>query len=365
MEAASRTDDRSLDERAERLIAMKRAVPPSRMLDYGMTADDAARLSTLAPEEGRDWSDLAEALARRHLAEAENYAARRQAALCRQERERAAAAFNIGQLAFNRDNARKRHLYSLASECLATNAQDPGCDYKRLMLPAEDGKHLFGWDFPVRDSIGAAVMFGGLSGWGASFFGVARALTACGIRVILAEAPGQGETRLVSGFHLSRETLSHAMRFVELATAAGRPVGLIGFSFGGLLAAHLAAAAPGIAALCTNGSPVRIGAVEHPAEREQFAAAFGAEGSELIQRIAKFNFDASKEMLHCPVLSLEGGADFLVPPGTWRGFFEGREEAVLARVWSDGAHTLYNHAAERNALIGAWLSDCFRQSTEK
>jgi pimeloyl-ACP methyl ester carboxylesterase len=155
------------------------------------------------------------------------------------------------------------------------------------------------------------------------------------------------------------------MAFVDLAAADGQPVGLVGFSFGGLIAAHLAAAAPTVAALCTNGSPVAVGALDHPAEREQFGGAFGAEGDELERRVRVFAFDASTAVLRCPVLSLEGGADPLVPPGTWRGFVGERQDTATAVFWEDGLHTLYNHAGERDALIAAWLADCFRQAMDK
>lgn len=364
MVAASRMGEHPAGDRAERLAATKRAIPLSRMIDYGMTARDAASLHALAADDATEWSALAEALAGAHLSQAQRHADAGRDALCRLERERAAAAYNIGQLAIHRDNETKRRLYALTTQCLAANANDPGCDYRRLVLPADDGRNLYAWDFPVRDPAGCVVMFGGLSGWGASFMGLARALNRRGIRTILAEAPGQGETRLVSGLHLSRKALSQAMRFVELAADSGQPAGIIGFSFGGLIAAHLAAAAPHVAALCTNGSPVAIGALNHPAEREQFAAAFGAEGAELLGLVSDFNFDASVEVVRCPVLALEGGADPLVAPGTWRGFVGERHEAADAFVWEDGLHTLYNHAGERDALIAAWLSDCFRQSTD-
>lgn len=54
MEAASSAPDRDVDESAGRLTAIKRAVPLSRMLDYGVTADDGVRLAALALGATRD-----------------------------------------------------------------------------------------------------------------------------------------------------------------------------------------------------------------------------------------------------------------------------------------------------------------------
>lgn len=349
---------------ADRWASAKRAIPRARMIDYGLTAYDAEQLHAQDGDGQAEWWALAEALAGRHLDEAQRHGDAGRHTMCRLERERAAAAFNIGQLAIHRDDETKRRLYQHASACLEANADQWGCDYRRLKLPADEGGHLYGWDLPVRDPIGRVVMFGGLSGWGASFIRLARSLNRQGIGVILAEAPGQGDTRMLSGLHLSRPGLSQASRFIDFAAQAGKPVGLVGFSFGGLIAAHLAAAVPAVAALCTNGSPVAVGSLEHAAEREQFAAAFGVEDAELLRRVRDFAFDASTEVLRCPLLSLEGGADPLVPPGTWQGFAGDRHQAVTTLFWEDGLHTLYNHAGERDAVIAAWISDCFREGLD-
>lgn len=364
MAAASHIEANPIADRADRLALAKRAIPLPRMIDYGLTADDAAQLHGLEAEGQGEWWDLAEALAESHLDTARQHAEAGRPALCRLERERAAAAFNIGQLAINHDHDTKRRLYARATACLEANAADAACGYRRIALRVERGDMLYGWDFPVADPIGRVVMFGGLSGWGASFMALARTLARHGIATILAEAPGQGETRLSAGLHLSRTGLSLATRFIDFAAGPGQPVALVGFSFGGLIAAHLAAATPAVTALCTNGSPVAIGALNHPAEREQFAAAFGAEGDELLRQVQNFAFDAETEVLRCPLLALEGGADPLVAPGTWQGFVGARTDAATAVSWEDGLHTLYNHAGERDALIAAWLADCFHQAMD-
>lgn len=345
------------------LAGLKRAIPPSRMQDYGMAGSDVAALSALTAG-GETWDQAAERLAEDHLARAAALDAAGPLAVAAQHREWAAAAFNIGQLSFNGDTPRKAALYRRSSEALAAAAVHPEADFRRLVLPLDGGRELFGWELPVANPVGVALVIGGLSGWGASFLALGRALARRRIAVLLAEGPGQGETRLGSQLHLSRDALSLFEPFIDRARALGGPVALVGNSFGGLIAAHLAAGRKDIVACCVNSSPVRLRTPQFPAERDQIGAAFGAEGEALAQRIAEFNFDPTVERIDCPMLILEGGADMLVPPGVQIGFLEGsgKADAALVHTWADGLHTIYNHAPERNALIGAWLADRFLAS---
>lgn len=346
---------------AERLQNTRQGIPKARMLDYGVTREDAETLFAVTTQE---WWDVAKALGERHEQLAQEHGIEGRPASAVLERERAAAVFNIGQLAINRDDDIKRSLYRRSSKCLEDNVSQPGCDYSRLVLPANDGATLYGWHFAVADPIGHVVMFGGLNGWGSSFMRHARVLVRAGLEVTLAEAPGQGETRMRSGLYLSRDGLSQAKPFLDHARAGGKPVGLVGFSFGGLISTHLAAMNPDMVALCTNGSPVAIKSFDHPVENELFGAAFGAEGPELRERVSDFAYESAAHPVSCPILSLEGGADPLVPPGTWRGFAGDAHPQAHAVFWEDGLHTLYNHAAERDALIAAWVSDRFRQKKD-
>lgn len=363
---ADRTAAPDRSEAEARLAGAKRAIPSSRMQDYGMAGSDVAALSALAPG-GESWDQTAETLGEAHLDRAAGLDGAGASALAAQHLEWAAAAFNIAQLSFNGDTPRKASLYRRASEALEAAASHPQADFRRLVLETEDGRKLFGWEMPVENPVGAVVVIGGLSGWGATFLTLGRALARRSIAVVLAEGPGQGETRLVSRLHLSREALPLFTPFIDRARALGGPVALVGNSFGGLVAAHLAASRKDIVACCVNGSPVRLRTPEFAAERDQIGAAFGAEGEALAQKIAAFNFDPIVERIDCPMLILEGGADALVPPGAQLGFLQGggNADAALVHTWADGLHTVYNHAPERNALIGAWLADCFHASALK
>jgi alpha-beta hydrolase superfamily lysophospholipase len=69
-------------------------------------------------------------------------------------------------------------------------------------------------------------------------------------------------------------------------------------------------------------------------------------------------FDGCRAPIAAPLLVLHGGADRLVGEDEQLRFLDGADPATSAlRVWPDGEHTLYNHAAERNALTADWFAD--------
>lgn len=350
---------------ADRLAAIRRAIPIVRMLDYGMSGEDATRLAGLEPDR-ESWDAFAEGLGDAQLRRSRQLEAAGYFASAGIAREQAAAAFNIGQLGLNVDTPRKAQLYARASAVLMEQASRQEVDFRRLELPTGDGAALFGWEFPIDDALGAVVVVGGLSGWGSSFFALARALTRRRIAVILAEGPGQGETRLISRRFLHPETLGLFDPVVAHARRYSDRVGLFGNSFGGLVAAHLAAGEAGIAACCINCSPLRLRRPEHATELEQIGAAFGAQGETLFALIDAFNLNPARQRIECPVLVLEGGADPVVPVGSQMGVLETMTALpVESRQWGDGLHTLYNHAAERNALVSAWFADHFEISRKQ
>lgn len=338
-----------------------RAIPPSRMLDYGMTGEDCAALVAAAGL--GTWDRVAEELAEKRLRRADAFEHSGNRTLAAQEREWAAAAFNIGQLGFDTDTPRRIALYTRASEALVAASQaDP--ILRRLEVEAPQGGRMYGWETIVPDAIGSVVVIGGLSGWGMSFLALARALAYRGISAVLAEGPGQGETRMRSPLHLARATLPAFEPFIARARGQARSVALVGNSFGGLVAANLTAARRDIAALVVNCSPVGLRTPEAPGVRDQVSMAFGLDGDALEAALIDFSFDAEATPLDLPMLILEGGEDKLVPPGAQLGFLGQwglADRNVLVRTWADGLHTIYNHANERNGLIAAWLADRFGQ----
>jgi len=169
---------------------------PTRMFDYGVPPDDIARMQAMTAE------GMARDIAAESLADAQEHRARHALGDGRPvtavEAYRAAAANLIfAQMAFNDDTPRKRQLYDRMSSVLSAVSGVLGDRFEKLELGF--GSHyLVGWLVrpPEGDALGTVVVFGGQSGWGAAYWRHADALAARGLATILAEGPGQGETRL-------------------------------------------------------------------------------------------------------------------------------------------------------------------------
>jgi pimeloyl-ACP methyl ester carboxylesterase len=145
---------------------------------------------------------------------------------------------------------------------------------------------------------------------------------------------------------------------------AARPVGLWGNSFGGLFAALTAAADQRIFACCINGAPPRCEEPPFRAAAEQLAAMFGrADLSGVRDAMRALAFDPTSAPLREPVLILEGGADPLAPLGSQAVFRSGnRDPRSRTLTWPDGEHTIYNHAAQRNATAAGWFAEALAAS---
>ncbi|MBU3062359.1 lysophospholipase [Nocardia sp. NEAU-G5] len=64
--------------------------------------------------------------------------------------------------------------------------------------------------------------------------------------------------------------------------------------------------------------------------------------------------------LRCPLLVLHGGRDPIVELADQRPFVDAADtgDATL-QVWDDGEHTIYNHSAERTAVVADWFAARF------
>jgi dienelactone hydrolase len=337
--------------------ALHRSIPKTRMVDYGMHGYDAIELDALGTSDP-SWEDAAEKLAHARHAIAVDCIGKGRPQSAAQHLEWAAAALTVGQLAFNQDTARKRQMLGAANLLFGRAAGLAGNPFRRVTLTGPTDGSLFAWEFSVADSIGCVIVVGGLSGWGASYLSIARAFSARKLAVLLVEGPGQGETRMINQLFMSRTSLVHYAAAVNAAAGlGGGRVGIMGNSFGGLIAAHVAAHDERIHACCINGAVPNVRVPEFRTAREQIEAAFGASGADLDALVADFNFDPSVTPVTQPMAVVEGGNDPLVPLGAQIEFAGNQNTKPDVFSWPDGEHTIYNHAADRNALVGAWFVD--------
>ncbi|MGJ3699881.1 alpha/beta hydrolase family protein [Variovorax sp. AFSI2.2] len=349
------------EERRKHLAAMQRAVPVTRMVDYGVPLGDALHIHGLiATDDSAGWDEICERLAARHhgFAEAAEKAGRSPTAA--QAWRAASALLQCAQLAFNQDVPRKRALYEQAHAALSRHAHLSG-DLAEVQLSTTYGA-LHGWIVRPESvaATAAVIVVGGLSGWGSVYLDIGRALAARGLLAILAEGPGQGLTRLRGGMHLDDRTLPLFSAFLDHAESLGvRRCGVWGNSFGGLFAAQLAARDRRVRALCVNGAPMIPSVPPFRTAREQMEAVFGVDdGISLGHRLQSLAMNPRRHRIDAHLLVVQGGRDALVPLGEQTSYFTlvpAHEKAVL--TWADGEHTIYNYAQERNAQAADWFAE--------
>jgi len=139
----------------------------------------------------------------------------------------------------------------------------------------------------------------------------------------------------------------------------GDGIGVQGVSFGGLFAAHLAAADPRIGAVVINGAPAAPAIPHHRTAREQLTALVGTDDPTRVAEVMdSLRFGPDTHHITCPLLLLHGGQDPLARFPDQEPFLKAADPATATlRVWPDGEHTLYNHAAERDAYTADWFTD--------
>lgn len=334
-----------------------RSAPLSRLLDYGVDPADVLALQRLTATTA--WDVAAEQLAEAQLARARTALAAGRRATAVQAYRFAAADLVFAQLAYNFDVPRKVDLYERFWEALRGAASVAGHGWQPVEAAFAGGR-LHGLRLLHPAATATVVVVGGQSGWGAAFLGLADALLLRGLSVLLVEGPGQGLTRMRGGLHLDVDLPGAYSTFVDLLDG---PVGLWGNSLGGLYAARTAAADPRVRALCVNGAPAQPRSLSLRTFDEQAAAMLpaGPDGAPAPPDVVQQNFDRiafrpGEHRIDCPLLLLHGECDPIVSMADQRPFLVDCDQADVT-TWADGEHTVYNHAAERNALVADWFRE--------
>ena len=351
----------SSEDRLKLNDALRRGVPVTRMVDYGMRDEDAKGVHA-STAEGMEWVEALVSLAERDESAALQAETDGKTAAAAELWHSAAISLLCAQMAENFDTPMKRDLYRRMTLDFARFANNAELPIRKLALDFE-GRQIFGWHFRGADEPkGAVVVFGGMSGWATAYRSMAEALCSRGLDCLLVDGRGQGETRLEGRLHLGGSVTAGFSRFLdhlETETQLSR-FGIWGNSFGGLFAALTAVADRRIAACCINGAPPRCEVPPFRTPAEQMAAMFGRESLDGLEAdMAALAFDPHRAPIPCPVLVLEGGVDPLATPGLQDIFLSSNTDPRSRKLrWEDGEHTLYNHAAERNRLVSDWFADC-------
>lgn len=348
------------------MSALQRAMPLTRLLDCGMDYADATALHARTSA-GEPWDMAAEALADAQFVRATRAAEAGHLVTAAGAQASGIAGLLFAQMAFNDDVPRKRQLYARLREAARRLADWSEQKIERVELPFS-GAHLIGWLVrPQAQAVrGTVIVFGGQSGWGFAYWPIARELAARGIATLLAEGPGQGETRLEQGIFVDVDLNAAYRRFVDHVAGDPSlgPVGIWGNSVGGLWAASTAASDSRIAACCVNGALAAPTLLPFRTFVEQAAAMLGDKDPDAISaNFARMRFDAQRQRIDCPLLVLHGGADPLIRMEDQQPFLDAAATSAEARleIWPDGEHTIYNHSAQRTALVCDWFVERLTQ----
>lgn len=354
-EVAASSPSEDLIKRRE---AQRRSMTVTRMLDYGMDHWDASHLDAAPAWE--PWHVVATRLADAQLARAEE-------AKSRQERQtavacyrRAAAALCFAQMEFNGDTPTKIALYERMTMAYESAANlDSRLYFRRIAIPHSIAT-CAAWFVTERDRTPGptVIIVGGQSGWGPAYHSLAASLVARGLNALLFEAPGQGLTRMKGGLHLDGNVhlaFSSALDVVEDLTGFKGPAGVWGNSLGGLLAARAAVHDPRFAACCVNGAPTDPRPAPFRTAIEQSQALLGVAGAEEVERAFRpLWLDPDVDTMNADLLVIHGGADPLITREQQERFLPMSQHASM-RIWDDGEHTIYNHAAERTEFAADWF----------
>jgi 3-(3-hydroxy-phenyl)propionate hydroxylase len=346
-------------DRVKQLDAIRRAIPVTRMVDYGValaTAEIVHRETSESTD--RSWDDVCEAHARQLQADNPLSGEVDWSAV--------SALLQCAQLPLNDDAGRKKELYHAAQQAMSSHCATHR-EIRQLVLDTPTGK-IYGWEVaPTGAAIGGVLIVGGLTGWGSVYLGQAQTLAARGFHVVLAEGPGQGLTRIDTGMTLSHRTSSIFSYFVDhLVSVTGSSIGVWGNSFGGLFAANIAIADSRVHALCVNGAPSSPVVPRFRTARESMYPLFGTtDDDELALTLDNFAIVPSVQRVDGAVLVVGGGADPLVGTKEQDAFLLlTTDDRRSTMFWPDGEHTVYNHSIERNEMVSDWFAEQLQHGRE-
>jgi Dipeptidyl aminopeptidases/acylaminoacyl-peptidases len=330
------------------------------MIDYGVPLTDA-ECYLAAVSAGAVWLETGSALAAQHRADAAAAERLDLVEAARTRRRSSVALELVAQLGIDGDEAARRTVYERA---LADFAR---AGWQKVSVAA-GGRHAVCWLRETHAAVDAlTLVWGGTSGWGPVYAGMADRLAAHGIVVGLVELPGQGEPRLVHGSTLDIDfPLVVDALLDELTNRLGPQVrfAVLGNSMGGLLAAKTAAALPRVRACVINGGVAQPAEIvrRYPRQAQLWALMLGTGelAPELGRELERLAVDPARDRVPCPVLIFHGGRDPLVGDADVDCFVAAIDPSAamesLVVGAPDGEHCLYNRSDLRDAVCAEWLS---------
>lgn len=349
--------------------AHKRAMPLQRLLGNGMDYADVVSLYSKV-DGGQPWPQAAKELGDQNTDHAQRALNDGHLLTARSWYFLAAACYRVGQVPLPDTDPLKKSLYQQLIDAYARAGalSSPATDHVEIQGP---GGPMFGWLMRPSEvqtqgqAPAVVVVFGGFDGWREEYHSGAMYLVERGLAVLLIDAPGQGETRLLGNVHMGTDVLSAFSAVIDHLYKDERlepKVGLWGNSMGGYLAASAAASDSRVAACCVNGGTTRPAEIldRYPRFIDKVMPLLGIDApAPARDELEKFVLTPQAlGQLHCPLLVLHGTPDQVFLVENARHLYEAAaSEDKTFLEWSDGDHCIYNHSHEKHVLIADWFSD--------
>lgn len=352
-----------MESNKQELKATIRTVPMDRAIPNGFDLIDYLKLMA-DYESGGDYADSCIGIGDAARTYAENALRDGHLHTARTFFLNAAAAYRVGQYTIVPDIEKKLNIYRKLIACYSEAAKLYTPHIEKIEIPYK-GRNMAGWlrmPEKIYGRVPIIISIGGADGWREEHHNYSDFYAERGMAYLMIDGPGQGEARLFNKLYMELDNEEALNEIVEHVSGDNRfsKIGMIGYSFGGYLAARAAAISSKLDACVVNGGSYSPREILNfiPHFTGVFSALTNKNGEELEKFINGMTLEGYAERITCPLLLNHGKPDPLfAASGIQRIYEEASSSNKTIKLWDDGNHCVTNHATEVITMITDWFSD--------
>ncbi len=340
----------------------ERRMDPDRLIHNGLDYIDFQALMA-AVEKGENYAKTCDKLGDNNRRIAEEALAAGHIDTARKVFLNASSCYRTGQYPLVEDTDEKLSMYRKLIDCYAEAAKLFSPRIERVLVPF-DGYELPCWlRLPEKYNRNCPVVIslGGADGWREEHHGYGNYYNERGMAYVLAETPGQGETRLFQKKYMPVEIerpLGAIIDYFYNDPRVGKNVGLVGYSFGGYLVARGAAYSNKLKACCIIGGSYEPKELFRglPGFMRVLRAVTGKQDAEITEMLNRMNMQ--DRPISCPLFIIHGGKDrFFSVESVTRIYNEATNPNKTIRIWEEGNHCCTNFSTETTCAAADWFAD--------